>query len=289
MSSMHKRLEQITPAVARRKHSRRIAQPRRGRTDGRGITRLHPTRGRAVGPFPIKDNAGPDIAEQKRHKPGLNSSRRQATVYREMTDSFALLGEPRRPWIDTEALKTRFLILSAATHPDRFHGAPAEEIAAANARSAELNAAHNTLRESRDRLFHLLELERGTAAKDIQRIPPGTMDLFVEIGQACRDADQFLASTPETTSPMLKLQRMRSALEWTDKLLTLQGKVNLKRDSLETELKNLNPAWETAPPPPSPGRAAALPLERLDELARAMSYVTRWTAQIQERLAQLAA
>lgn len=206
-----------------------------------------------------------------------------------MTDSFALLGEPRRPWLDADALKTRFLELSAAAHPDRFHGGSAEEIAAANSRSAELNAAYNTLREPRDRLFHLLELERGAAAKDIQRIPPGTMDLFVEIGQACRDADQFLVSSPETASPMLKLQRMRTALEWTDKLLTLQGKVNVKRDALDVELKNLNPAWQTAPAPADPARTATLPLERLEELARAMSYVTRWTAQIQERLAQLAA
>ena len=36
-----------------------------------------------------------------------------------MTDCFALLGEPRCPWLDAEALKSRFLVLSAEAHPDR--------------------------------------------------------------------------------------------------------------------------------------------------------------------------
>ena len=40
-----------------------------------------------------------------------------------MTDAFALLSEPRRPWLDAEALKARFLPLSAAVHPDRVHSA----------------------------------------------------------------------------------------------------------------------------------------------------------------------
>jgi len=84
-----------------------------------------------------------------------------------MTDCFELLQEPRRPWLDADALKARFLKLSAAAHPDRFHGGTESERAQANDRSAELNAAYNTLRETRDRLFHLLELERGAPSRVI--------------------------------------------------------------------------------------------------------------------------
>jgi hypothetical protein len=207
-----------------------------------------------------------------------------------MTDCFALLGEPRCPWLDAEALKSRFLVLSAEAHPDRVHGGTEEAKAAANHRSAELNAAFNTLREPRDRLFHLLELELGARPRDIQRIPPGTMDLFVEIGQTCRDVDTFLAvPAPADLAPMMRLQRMKTVFGWSDRLMNLQGQVNAMRGSLETVLKELNPAWESAPATPGPGRIAALPLDRLEELARSMSYVTRWTSQIQERLSQLAA
>jgi len=205
-----------------------------------------------------------------------------------MTDCFELLQEPRRPWLDADALKARFLELSAAAHPDRVHGGTESERAHANARSAELNAAYNTLRESRDRLFHLLELERGAPSRDIQRIPAGTMDLFVEIGQFCRDADTFLATNPNSESPMLKLQRMRQALEWSDRLMALQRQVNLRREVLETTLRGLNAAWESAPPPSDPDRKNHLPLESLEDAARAMSYVSRWTSQLQERLGQLA-
>jgi curved DNA-binding protein CbpA len=211
-----------------------------------------------------------------------------ATVSVFMTDCFELLQEPRRPWLDADALKARFLELSAAAHPDRVHGGTESERAHANARSAELNAAYNTLRESRDRLFHLLELERGAPSRDIQRIPAGTMDLFVEIGQCCRDADTFLATNPNSESPMLKLQRMRQALEWSDRLMALQRQVNLRREVLETTLRGLNAAWESAPPPSDPDRKNHLPLESLEDAARAMSYVSRWTSQLQERLGQLA-
>ena len=79
-----------------------------------------------------------------------------------MTDYFALLGESRRPWIDPEELKAKFLALTAQVHPDRVHNASEAEKQAASRRSAEMNAAYNCLREAKTRLLHLLELERGT-------------------------------------------------------------------------------------------------------------------------------
>jgi hypothetical protein len=204
------------------------------------------------------------------------------------SDAFALLSEPRRPWLEPDALRARFLPLSTPVHPDRVHGASEAEKLAANTRYAELNAAYNTLREPRDRLLHLYELEAGTKPKDIQRIPPGTMDLFVEVGQTCRDADEFLKKKGEAKSPMLRLQLMPAGLEWVDQLQALQGRVNVKRDELISELRQMNAIWDAAPPVGSPERSAALPLERLELIYRAMSYVARWTDQIQERLVQLA-
>ena len=87
-----------------------------------------------------------------------------------MTDYFALLNEPRRPWIDSEALKARFLVLTAEAHPDRVHNALPAKKKSAHERYTELNTAYLCLREPRESLRHLLELERGT---DLFRIDLG--------------------------------------------------------------------------------------------------------------------
>lgn len=203
-------------------------------------------------------------------------------------DFFALLGEPRRPWIDSEPLKERFIALSTPHHPDRVHDAPEAERKAANDRFAALNEAHRHLGNPKDRLAHLLALERGARSEDVQRIPPGTMDLFMAVGQACRDTDAFLRQRDAATSPMVRVTLFERGLDWTERLQGLQAEVGARRDALETELQAMNAVWESAPPIGSRQRAAALPLERLEQIYRIYSYVARWTDQLQERLARLA-
>lgn len=202
-------------------------------------------------------------------------------------DNFVLLNEPRLPWIQPDEIKQRFHSLSGGVHPDRVHNASEAEKSSANQRYAELNAAYNCLREPRDRLLHLLELELGNKPSDIQKIPPGTMDLFIEVGQTCRDADAFLAEKAKITSPLLKVQLFERGQDWSDKLNALQQKINAKREELSTELRAMNSAWENAPQIGSPIRIAALPLERLEQIYRVFSYIARWSEQIQERVVQL--
>jgi DnaJ-domain-containing protein 1 len=202
-------------------------------------------------------------------------------------DNFVLLQEPRRPWIDPELLKANFLRLAAPFHPDKIHQASESEKAAANDRYAQFNAAYQCLLEPRDRLRHLLELESGAPPRDVQSIPPDLMNLAVEIGQICRETDQFLAARAKTESPLLKVQMFEKGMAWTDKLNRLRQQIDLRREELLAELKTMNTAWEAAPPPGSTGRAAALPLERLEQVCRLFSYLARWTSQVQERLVQL--
>ena len=204
-----------------------------------------------------------------------------------MTDYFALLNEPRLPWLDPDQLKAKFLARSAAVHPDRVHGAGVEERHEATRRYAELNSAYNCLREPKDRLLHLLELELGARPRDVQRIPPGTMDLFVEIGQLCRDVDGFLTEKAKAASPLVKVQHFEKAIEWTDKLDALQGRIDAKRDELAAELREMNPRFDAALPAGTPERRNALPLDRLEQIYRVLSYVARWTEQLQERVVQL--
>ena len=93
-----------------------------------------------------------------------------------MIDSFALLAEPRRPWLDPDLLKQKFLTLAAGLHPDRFHNAGELEKAGASRRYADLNAAYHCLAAPKSRLRHLLELELGAKPKDIQQIPAAPPD-----------------------------------------------------------------------------------------------------------------
>lgn len=206
-----------------------------------------------------------------------------------MTDAFALLGLSRRPWLEPDDVQRTFHERSAAWHPDRHHGAPEAQRTEAGRVYAELNAAHQLLREPRDRLLHLIELESGGRPRDIQRIPPGTMDLFVEVGQACRDCDAFLQGRDPAASPMLKLKSMKEAMEWADRLADVLARVTAKESALHDELRGMNLAWEAAPAPGDAGRAVALPMERLEQCYRALSYVSRWLGQVRERIVQIAA
>ena len=195
------------------------------------------------------------------------------------TDNFALLNEPRRPWLDTDSLKTKFLALSSEIHPDRLHKASEAEKLAANFQYTELNAAYNCLREPKERLLHLLELERGVKPAALQNVPPATMDLFAEVALLCRAADAFLAEKDGTDSPLLKVQMFERGAEWTEKVKALQLKLNARRDELTEKLKSMNHDWESLESP--------RPLERLEELYRHFSFIARWTQQIQDRMVRL--
>ncbi len=155
-------------------------------------------------------------------------------------------------------------------------------------RYSSLNAAHQLLAEPRERLLHLIELECGSKPRDIQRIPPGTMDLFVEVGHACRECDAFLQQRGTSTSPMLRLKSMQEGLEWSEKLEDIATRVRAMESALTAELRDLGKAWADAPPQGDPGRLASLPMERLEQIYRTLSYVSRWLGQVRERVVQLA-
>lgn len=198
-----------------------------------------------------------------------------------MADYFALLNEPRRPCLDSEVLKQKFLALSATVHPDRVHNLGEAERAAAQERYTELNAAYNCLREPKERLHHLLELELGALPKDIQRIPSELMDLSLKVGAACREADAFLAEKAKVTSPLVQVTFFERGQEYAEKLQVLRGRINSLNDRLLEELQQIDATWQSG----TANRSTLL--QRLEELYRLFSYFARWMAQTQERVVRL--
>lgn len=204
-----------------------------------------------------------------------------------MVDYFSLMAEPQRPWLDPKPLKARFLQLSSEAHPDRFHTAPKDEQDTANERYTELNAAHNCLSDLKKRLRHLIELELGSQPEVVRQVPGETMDLFMKVGQLTRDTDAFLKEKDQTQSPLLKAQLFETGMQWTDRLQTLQAEINAELAALTDAIRNLNPVWESAPEIGHPDRLAALPMQRIEEIYRAVSHLSRWTQQLQERIVRI--
>jgi curved DNA-binding protein CbpA len=199
-----------------------------------------------------------------------------------MTDNFALLNEPRRPWLDPDSLKHKFLARSSNLHPDKIHSAGESEKSAAAKQFAELNAAYNCLLEPKSRLLHLLELELGAKPKDIQQIPSALADLFAEVANTCKNADNFLAEKGKVTSPLLQVQLFGRALEWIEKLNSLQKKLDGLRGLLTDELKSLDEKWIADNLETRGGL-----LGKMEELYRLFGYFNRWNGQIRERAVQL--
>lgn len=198
-----------------------------------------------------------------------------------MTDYFALLKEQRRPWIDPELLKQKFLALSAEVHPDRVHGAEESQKRAAQECYAEFNAAYNCLREPKERLAHLLELETGAKPRQVQNVPSDLMNAFMEVTTVCRGTDAFLAERNATTSPLLRLQLFERGQEWTEQLMALQGKINSWREELLVRLREIDSDWVK-----NAGERKRS-LELLEKNCQLLGYFGRWSAQIQERIVQL--
>jgi curved DNA-binding protein CbpA len=199
-----------------------------------------------------------------------------------MTDYFALLGESRRPWIDPDALKNKFLSLSTQYHPDRVHEQGGQARQDANHKYAELNAAYQCLSHTKERLLHLITLESGASPRDIQRIPPGTMEYFMEVAQLCKQLDLFLTERKNVTSPLLKVRLFEQGLDWAEKVSALRKVLTGFSSRLEDELKSLNHVWDEQAGP-SPARSQTLPLERLEQIYRTMSFLSRWDSHLQEK------
>src|SRR5882762_3473378 len=198
-----------------------------------------------------------------------------------VVDYFDLLRQPRRPWIDPNQLKNEFLAISSRVHPDKVHGGSDQEKQRAQQRYTDLNSAYQTLRQPKERLAHLLELHTGNKPPSIQSAPKQWMDLFLEIGVLCREVDKFIEQKRQTTSPLVRVSCFARGQELAEKVSALQQLVRKRHEAAEIALRDLDREWQKKAGDQAP--AASLPLIELEEVYRTFSYLSRWSAQLQER------
>jgi len=200
-----------------------------------------------------------------------------------MIDYFALLNEPRRPWLDPDSVKKKFLTFSAECHPDRVHSASVSEREAAQKRYTDLNAAYNCLRENKSRLVHLIELEGGSNPKDVQNVPAALMEMFLRVREVCQRADAFLSERSGVDSPLLKVQMFERAQDMTESLAKVRQQINGWHEELVAQLKKIDAAWDGSQRRGNREDA----LKEIEGIYPLFSYFNRWNGQIQERIAQL--
>lgn len=186
---------------------------------------------------------------------------------------FALFELDPTPSLDVSSLKERFARATSESHPDKFAQSPEAERLGVEARYAALNQAYQTLIDPRARLLALYELTKGQKPPDIQRIPPGTMDLFKEVGEMCRELDEFLERKRIKSGRLERAGLMSEELALQDALTALRMKLESFGATVDAEIAALDARW----------RAGDKDLNALEAVYRKYSYLARWRQQLEER------
>jgi curved DNA-binding protein CbpA len=188
-----------------------------------------------------------------------------------MTDHFALLEQPRLPWLEPEQLKEAFHRATLRAHPD---AAPA----GSDGDFAQLNEAYQTLRDPKLRLQHLLTLTDNAPSRNSGAIPRDVEELFPAVAtltqQAAEVADKFANASSSLTRSVLKAQMLQTQQRVSEMLHVLEQ----RQAESTARLQQLNSAWEA-------NREAVI--SELHELYLRFSYLSRWAAELRERELQL--
>ena len=192
-----------------------------------------------------------------------------------MTDYFALLDQPRRPWLDPDKLKQAFHAKSLHAHPDAQRNAETSD--QPQAEFAVLNEAYQVLSDPKRRLHHLLTLEGHAPSAANNSIPAEVEQLFPAVAALMQEANALVEKGKATNNPLT-----RSLIK--PQILRVQKRIE---EMLET-LRQLheNDTAELRQFGASTG-ATEDTWSDLQRLYFRFSYVTRWTAELQEQQVQL--
>jgi len=193
-----------------------------------------------------------------------------------MIDYFALLDQPRLPWLDPAELKETFHQKTLQAHPDARASRPDPDTT--DAPFARLNEAYQILQDPKRRLHHLLSLEGSAPSSTDQTVPKQLHDLFPRIGALAQRANLLLEKIRATSNALSRSLLKTQILEVQQETKEVQERIqNLSDESLD-QLRQINAAWAKNP---------AEQVENLSNLYFAFAYLTRWSAQLDEMMFQL--
>jgi curved DNA-binding protein CbpA len=184
-------------------------------------------------------------------------------------DHFRTLGQPRRPWLDPEALRNLFHEKTAQTHPDKAGDPDA---------FAAVNAAYAVLRDPSTRLRHLLELEHPEVIKNPPPITAALTDLFVRIATLQQAVGAFVEQLSGAGSPLAQALLASERFD-------LQRDIERQVAALEAahakgveRLRGLDAEWPKRKPET---------VEQAAVLHQELSYLSKWIWQLREALFRL--
>lgn len=183
-----------------------------------------------------------------------------------MTDFFAVLRMPARPWLDPDAVRDIYVRLSEALH--RQAGAQDELVA--------LNRAYQVLSNSATRVEHLLSVtgvEPGT-----RQIDPVMGELFGRVANCLQEADRLLGEISVQTSALaraLQVQRVHAGQGELDDLVRELAAQEAQRLAA---LRELDQVWQHQP---------ADTRQALAQVALDLTFLQKWQGQIRERLLRM--
>ena len=190
-----------------------------------------------------------------------------------MTDYFALLDQPRAPWLDPDKLRDRYHQKTLQTHPDTQTSPPG-----ADATFTSLNEAYQVLQDPKRRLHHLLSLEGAAPSSTDQTVPNQLHDLFPAFGALTQRANLLLEKIRATSNALSRSLLKPQILEVQIEAKEVREKIQDFSDASLAELRQINTAWAKNP---------AEQIESLSNLYFAFAYLTRWSTQLDEMTFQL--
>lgn len=190
------------------------------------------------------------------------------------SDHFAVLRQPRRPWLDPDQLKQQYQQLTFALHPDRQKTPEQDE-----GDFAAVTEAYRVLSNPRTRLHHLLSFEAdATSTAKTSNVPNDLAELFMEAATLVQQIDAHRQKRDQTASTLGKSLLQGETAQLRKRADEMLQRLDSRYDAGLEDLHRLDVAWTND---------SSGVINEIRDLADRFGYLDRWIGQLRERQFQL--